>query len=338
MLDQFELSRAVVAALGARPSCAQLNAVAAGWDGRPSPLWRKRFRRHVRACAACTRAAEGLVPTARLLIGIALVPVPLTLTAALVAGTGASGAGVSAAGVSAAGVSGAGLSGAGLSGAGGAGLSGAGSSGAGAKAGLLGHLAGAVGAHPVAAMVVGGAIVAATVGAVALPTRPSRPPAPITAPVPASPRATAPTVALGPVSLESANEPGRFVAYAGDLGVLARVGTDSAAPARQAATFEVVPGLADRRCVSFRSRAGRYLRHSSWRVRLDANNGTVLFREDATYCPGAGSTADSVSLESFNYPGRFLRHVGNALWVDPSDGTASFRADSAFRVRRPLAG
>jgi len=116
------------------------------------------------------------------------------------------------------------------------------------------------------------------------------------------------------------------------------VGTGSGEQTRQAATFEVVEGLADARCVSLRSRDGRYLRHSLWRMRLDTNNRTVLFRGDATFCPRAGSTADSVSLESFNYPGRFLRHIGDALWVDPSDGTASFRADSSFRTRPPLAG
>jgi hypothetical protein len=68
------------------------------------------------------------------------------------------------------------------------------------------------------------------------------------------------------------------------------------------------------------------------------NNGTVLFREDATFCAKAGSTADSISLESFNFPGRFLRHVGDALWVDPPDGTASFRTDGSFRIQPPLAG
>jgi len=318
MLDHLELSRAVVAALGPRRRCPGLDAVAAGWDGRPSPLWRKRMGRHVRACTVCARASEDTVPAARLLFGVALVPVPVTLTAALVGKTALSGpAGPLA---STAAVSGAG--------------------GAGAKAGLLGQLTSALGVHPAAAMIVAGALVAGAVVAVALPTRPSGPPESFTARAPASPgpRNTARPVALGPVSLESANAPGRFVSHVGDLALLARTDSDTAAQARQAATFEVVEGLADRRCVSLRSRDGRYLRHSSWRLRLAANSGTVLFRGDATFCARAGSTADSVSLESFNYPGRFLRHAGDALWVDPSDGTGSFRADSSFRVRPPLAG
>ena len=305
MLQHFEVSRGLVAALAAQPRCAGLDAAAADWDGRPSPLWRKRLGRHVRACVTCTRAGEGMVPAARLLIGIALVPVPLALTAASI-GKGA------------------------LSGIGGAGV----------KVGLVGQLAKAMSAHPVAAAIVAGTVVTGTVVVVALPAPPSGSPAPITAVAPATPvpRTTAATVALGPVSLESANAPGRFVTRVGDFGVLTGVGTGSGAQTRQAATFEVVEGLADARCVSLRSRDGRYLRHSLWRMRLDTNNRTVLFRGDATFCPRAGSTTDSVSLESFNYPGRFLRHIGDALWVDPSDGTASFRADSSFRTRPPLAG
>jgi len=100
----------------------------------------------------------------------------------------------------------------------------------------------------------------------------------------------------------------------------------------------VVPGLAAESCYSLRAGDGRYLRHASWRLRLGADVGTVLFRGDATFCPRSGSVPGSVSLESFNYPGRYLRHVGTALWIDPSDGTPAFRADSSFWRRPALAG
>jgi RNA polymerase sigma factor (sigma-70 family) len=297
MLDHLELSRSVVAALEVRPTCAELNAVAAGWDGRPSPLWRKRIGRHVRACAACARASEDMVPSPRLLVGLALVPVPLGLSS----------------------------------------LSGAvpGAGGAGSKAGLVGKLASVVGAHPVAATIVAGAIVAGTAVAVIQPTPPSRPPVAAAAPT-RPPAATPVSIALGPVSLESANAPGQFVTYIDTRGVLSRVDAASPAQFRLRATFDVVAGLADTRCISLRTSDGRYLRHSSWRIRVAAVDGTVLFREDATFCPRPGAAAGSVSLESFNYRGRFLRHVDDVLWVDPSDGTAAFRSDSSFRARPPL--
>jgi RNA polymerase sigma factor (sigma-70 family) len=144
-----------------------------------------------------------------------------------------------------------------------------------------------------------------------------------------SPGATAASLHPGRLSLASANTAGRYVAVSRDLGVLA--GADS----RQA-TFDAVTGVADGRCFSFRSPDGRYLRHASWRIRLDREQGTVLFRRDATFCPRAGATTGSISLESSNYPGYFLRHVGDELWVDQSDGSAAFRLDSSFVVRPPL--
>jgi hypothetical protein len=138
-------------------------------------------------------------------------------------------------------------------------------------------------------------------------------------------------------SLESANAAGLVVTTADDLGVLARVDASSDAPARERATFEVVRGLADPRCISFRARDGRYLRHSSWRLRLSQDEGTALFRGDATFCVRAGPVSGSVSFESSNYPGWFLRHRGRELWVDQSDGSPEFRADASFRPLPPLA-
>ncbi|GIJ46863.1 hypothetical protein Val02_37490 [Virgisporangium aliadipatigenens] len=83
MRQQLDVSRGVVAALDARPRCAGLEAIAAGWNGVPNPLWRKRFARHTRSCPTCGRAATGAVPAERLLAGLALLPVPVALSAAL---------------------------------------------------------------------------------------------------------------------------------------------------------------------------------------------------------------------------------------------------------------
>ncbi|MEV4276506.1 RNA polymerase sigma factor [Actinoplanes xinjiangensis] len=66
MRRRLELSRSVVAALQARPRCAQLASVLADWDGVPGPLWRKRVARHTRSCPVCTRAAGDQVPLEQL--------------------------------------------------------------------------------------------------------------------------------------------------------------------------------------------------------------------------------------------------------------------------------
>jgi RNA polymerase sigma factor (sigma-70 family) len=76
MKEQLTTSRVVVRALSADPRCAGLEAVIAGWDGAPGPLWRKRIARHVRECARCGVHQAGLIPAERLLAGLILVPVP----------------------------------------------------------------------------------------------------------------------------------------------------------------------------------------------------------------------------------------------------------------------
>lgn len=317
MRAQLEVSRSVVAALEARPPCPDLDAVTAGWDGLPGPMWRKRIGRHIRSCAQCTRAAAGRVPAERLLVGFALIPVPVAL-AGLVIGKIPFGAAAATTTTVAAGAAAA----------------------SGTKAGVLSQFAQAVVAHPVAAVCLAATLL--TGAAASVVNWPAA--SPVTAPAPArgqpvvaplpSPSAT-PSLAPGPVSLEVANEAGLFASTTNSLGVLVPVAPGDG-PARQRATFEAVAGLNDPACFSFRLPDGRYLRHSQWRLRVSANDGTALFRGDATFCVRPGSVTGSVELESSNYPGWFLRRRGSTLWVDRSDGSPSFRSDCAFRVREPL--
>ncbi|MFF3823156.1 sigma-70 family RNA polymerase sigma factor [Streptomyces griseus] len=75
MKAQLEAARVVVGALAADPPCVLLEDIAAGWDGVPSALWRKRLARHARECTVCSGYRSGLVPAEGLLVGLALVPV-----------------------------------------------------------------------------------------------------------------------------------------------------------------------------------------------------------------------------------------------------------------------
>jgi RNA polymerase sigma factor (sigma-70 family) len=86
MKNQLETSRVVVRALLATPRCYDLDTQMAGWDGLPSPLWRKRFARHARECPVCSGFGGDLVPAERLLVALALVP-PAAGLASLVAAT-----------------------------------------------------------------------------------------------------------------------------------------------------------------------------------------------------------------------------------------------------------
>ncbi|MFD5467484.1 sigma-70 family RNA polymerase sigma factor [Kitasatospora sp. NPDC127059] len=76
MKEQLEISRTVVRALAATPRCPALDEVVAGWDGRPSPLLRKRIARHTRSCGECSDFGRDLVPAEGLLSGLILVIPP----------------------------------------------------------------------------------------------------------------------------------------------------------------------------------------------------------------------------------------------------------------------
>lgn len=307
MREQLEASRQIVAALEALPGCDTLGEVAAEWDGTPSPYWRKRLGRHVQSCPVCARATRRLLPTDRLLAGLLLLPVPAALGAAVavkaLGGVAAAGSGIKVA----------------------SGL-----------ASWLSRAIQAAMAHPVAATVTAGVLaVGVTVPTTGWTT--SAPPPPrLNGTTTSPPSASAARLTIGRVSLESAATPGRYVAVADDSGVLTTVGPASATAARERATLRVVAGLADPSCFSFRRPDGRYLRHSSFRLRLSTDEGTVLFRQDATFCGQPGFRNGSLSLQSFNYRGFFLRHVGDQMWIDQYDGSAEFRADSSFFVRPPL--
>lgn len=78
--DQVErsLGALLVARLG-RADCAELDGVLTGWDGRFSPLMRKRVARHVDACAVCGDRRRIMVSPFALLAAVPLVPAPLYL-------------------------------------------------------------------------------------------------------------------------------------------------------------------------------------------------------------------------------------------------------------------
>ncbi|MDP9830294.1 sigma-70 family RNA polymerase sigma factor [Kineosporia succinea] len=334
MQTQLALTRALAAAVEARPRCARLEVVLRDWDGRPGPLWRKRILRHTRSCRVCQGEANGLIAPETLLLGLALLPVPAALIGKISLSATPSAAAT-----------------------------------AGAGPALKIPFLQAVAAKPVAALLVTGTLLGGAVAVV--PDRPgltSTPPVVVTLPppvtttstIPPTPSAAAPTpspsrqqdarpspktparathaastvrsgvLRAGPVSLEAADIPGFYASTSATYGVLEQPAS------AERATFVVVTGLANADCYSFRVGDGQYLRHSSWRVRVGDDDGTALFRGDATFCARTGSASGSVALEAANYPGWFLRHRDMQLWVDQDDDSAQFRADSSFRVRAPL--
>ncbi|WP_159052254.1 RNA polymerase sigma factor, partial [Streptomyces niveiscabiei] len=82
--ERLEVSRGIVRALDG--ACPNLRDLTARWHGRPDSVWRKRLARHIRGCAYCGDTREPVVPAERLLVGIALVPVPVGFTLSLALG------------------------------------------------------------------------------------------------------------------------------------------------------------------------------------------------------------------------------------------------------------
>lgn len=131
-------------------------------------------------------------------------------------------------------------------------------------------------------------------------------------------------------SIRSVSHPDRHWRVSDGSVRLDRVG--SGPEQREDATFRRVPGLADPSCSSFATADGRLLRHRGFVLVADADDGSSLFRADATFCPRPAASSGAVMLESVNYPGRFLRHRDFRIRLDPYDHSALFRADSAFRL------
>lgn len=342
MREQWELSRTIVAALEVDPRCPGLNETVVGWDGLRTSVWRKRIARHTRDCPVCTATTTERVPAELLLLSLAPLAVPAALVAALTAKGLLSGTAASAAGLATAHVT-----------------AGTATGGAGLHGSLLGKLH-AVTAHPMVSLATGAVLVVGTAtyaawpepaprvpGVIAAPTvaastsgTPTPIPSPATSsavPSPAGPSTGTGTVPLGAQSLESVDRPGLFVTYDGDFAALGQVSASSGERARQRVTFTVVRGLADTGCVTFRAADGRYLRHYYLRLRLSTDDGSELFREDATFCPRPGAVAGAVTLHAHNYPGSVIRHRDGGIWLDGSDGTRAFAGQASFIVRRSLA-
>jgi hypothetical protein len=153
------------------------------------------------------------------------------------------------------------------------------------------------------------------------------------APKPSPSRATSkppkPPASHG-ISIRSVNYPERYWRVRDGYVRLDQIG--SGPEQREDATFERVSGLADSSCYSFTTADGRYLRHRSFVLVKDADDGSALFRKDATFCPRPAASSDAVMLESVNYPGRFLRHRDFQLRLEPYQHDGLYRADSLFRL------
>ncbi|WP_185446490.1 alpha-L-arabinofuranosidase B [Kribbella qitaiheensis] len=124
----------------------------------------------------------------------------------------------------------------------------------------------------------------------------------------------------------------RYIHHSGSTVDTAVVGSGSSATEKGNASWTVRAGLGNSSCVSFESRntSGQYLRHQNYQLHLQANDGSSLFAQDATFCPEAGHNAQGVSLRSLNFSDRFVRHYNNSVYIAANGGTNTFDNSNAY--------
>lgn len=142
-------------------------------------------------------------------------------------------------------------------------------------------------------------------------------------------------------SFTSHAHPEQYVRFVDDKGFIAAIDLASLAD-RDAASFEMSPGLADANCISFRAvnRVGNFFRHSGSRLYMQPASDLPLYLADATFCEVAGfADAAGVTFRSSNYAQRVIHlRNQNELWIDdiPDPMTPEFASDSTFYRQQAL--
>lgn len=137
----------------------------------------------------------------------------------------------------------------------------------------------------------------------------------------------------------------RYISHTGATVNTQVLSSSNTTALKEAASWTVVTGLGNSACFSFESvdTPGSYIRHSNYELQLNANDGSKLFSEDATYCPISGLGGTGNSLRSWSYPTRYWRHYNALLYIASNggphtfDATALFNADTTFLVGTALA-
>ncbi|KAE9377550.1 carbohydrate-binding module family 42 protein [Stipitochalara longipes BDJ] len=124
----------------------------------------------------------------------------------------------------------------------------------------------------------------------------------------------------------------RYLAHTGTTVNTQVVTSSSTTALKQQASWTVVAGLGNSACFSFESvdTAGSYIRHYNFALLLNANDGSVQFAQDATFCPLAGLNGQGNSLRSWSYPTRFFRHYDDVGYAASNGGQQAFDAPASF--------
>jgi hypothetical protein len=81
------------------------------------------------------------------------------------------------------------------------------------------------------------------------------------------------------------------------------------------------------------------LRHQNYIIKPHPNDGTDLYRQDASFTQVAGliGTTGTFTFRSVNYPSHYIRHKNYQLFIDPNDGSDLFKRDASFFMKKEAA-
>lgn len=125
----------------------------------------------------------------------------------------------------------------------------------------------------------------------------------------------------------------RYLAHSGSTVSTQVVSSSSSTTLKQQASWTVRTGLGNSACISFESKdtPGSYIRHFNFALRLDADDKSKGFREDATFCPQASFNGQGTNaIRAWGYPTRYIRHYDNAGYIARNGGTETFDAAGSF--------
>ncbi|KAJ5466549.1 alpha-L-arabinofuranosidase B [Penicillium diatomitis] len=150
-----------------------------------------------------------------------------------------------------------------------------------------------------------------------------------------APLSTGPALSVGSSISLRATTPSytdRYIAHTGSTVNTQVVSSSSSTSLKQQATWKVRTGLANSECYSFESvdSPGSFIRHYNFALLLNANDGTKIFGEDATFCTQPGLNGQGDTLRSWSYPTRSFRHFNNVLYVASNGGVQDFDATASF--------
>ncbi|KAI0444968.1 Arabinosidase B [Xylaria telfairii] len=125
----------------------------------------------------------------------------------------------------------------------------------------------------------------------------------------------------------------KYITHVGANVQLQVVSSSSTAALKGSASWIVHVGLGNSACLSFESvdTPGSFIRHASNKLQVNANDGSTLFAQDATFCSQEALDATGTNaFRSWSYPARFWRHNGGILYIASNGGPNAFDTKSTF--------